>query len=527
MHRRTVLKSALAGAAALSAPAIVAAQSQRVLKFIPQSDLPTLDPVMTSAGITRDHAYMVFDTLYGLDNAFRPQPQMVDGHVVENDGKQWTLTLRDGLTFHDGTPVLARDAVASIQRWGKRDGFGQILMSVTDEISASSDKVIRFRLKKPFALLPDALAVPASMACIMPERLARSDAMTQVTEMVGSGPFRFVAAERVPGSRVTYEKFAQYVPRPNGKPEFSSGPKVVHFDRVEWTIMPDAPSAAAALGAGEFDWWENPALDLIPLLKRNRKLTVRVTDQTGGLGCMRFNQLFAPFNNPAICRLVVSAINQREFMEVVAGSVPELIGDKVGLFVPGTPMASDAGLDIMKGADNVDALKAELTAAGYKGEKVVILAASNYPTIHAVAQVGAALLQKIGFNVDYQALDWATIVQRRASKEPPEKGGWNIFFTFIEGTGNVTPASNIVIRSNGAGAWFGWPSNPKMEALREAWFDAPDLDAQKRLARDIQIEFWARPTYAPLGVYFQPTAYQSTLADVREGFAQFYGVRRV
>ena len=190
-----------------------AAQAQRVLKFLPQADLATLDPVWTTADVTRNHAHLVFDTLYGQDNNFQPQPQMAAGHTVGADGRQWDITLRDGLKFHDGTPVLARDCVASIQRWWQRDGFGGVLRAATDEVSAPSDKQIRFRLKKPFPLLADALAVTTNMCCIMPERLAQTDAMKQVTEMVGSGPYRFVAAERVAGSRVVYERFADYVPR--------------------------------------------------------------------------------------------------------------------------------------------------------------------------------------------------------------------------------------------------------------------------------------------------------------------------
>src|SRR4051812_26529083 len=226
MRRRDVLKSTLAGvAAALAAPNIVRAQTQRVLKFLPQADLAVLDPVWTTADVTRNHAHLVFDTLYGQDNNFQPKPQMAAGHTIGADGTQWDITLRDGLKFHDGSPVLARDCVASIQRWWQRDGFGGVLRSATDEVSATSDKQIRFRLKKPFPLLADALAVTTNMCCIMPEHLAQTDAMKQVTEMVGSGPYRFVTAERVAGSRVVYERNPTYVPRSDGPAEMTAGPK--------------------------------------------------------------------------------------------------------------------------------------------------------------------------------------------------------------------------------------------------------------------------------------------------------------
>jgi peptide/nickel transport system substrate-binding protein len=525
MKRRDVLKSALAGASVLAAPAIVRAADQTVLRFIPQADLASLDPVWTTADVTRNHAFLVFDTLYGQDNLYQAHPQMAAGHSVSADQLQWDITLRDGLKFHDNTPVLAKDCVASIQRWWKRDTFGAVLASFTNEVSAPSDKVIRFKLKRPFSLVPDALAVTTNMCAIMPERLAMTDPFKQVTEMVGSGPFRFVASERVPGSRVVYEKFAGYVPRTDGPIESSCGPKTVFFDRVVWTVQPDAGTAANAFTAGEFDWWENPTIDIVPQLKQNEKLVLTVKDHTGEIGCMRFNALFPPFDNPAICRVVLSAINQDDYMQAVAGAAPELIKTGVGLFVPGTPMASTVGVDTMKGMQNIDALKKALTDAGYKGERVVVLAAANFPTITAIAEVGGDMLKKIGFNVDYQSIDWGTVVQRRASREPIDKGGWNIFFTFLGGTGNVTPASDIALRSDGNG-WFGWPKDQATEAARLSWFDAPNLAARQAAARAMQTAFFNSPSYAPLGMYFQPTAFYNYLKDIPEGIPQFYRVKR-
>jgi peptide/nickel transport system substrate-binding protein len=523
MQRREVLKSALAAGAALAIPRVARAKALKVLRFIPQSDLASLDPVWTTADITRNHAYLVFDGLYGLDNSYRAQPQMVAGHTLGADRMQWDLTLREGLKFHDNTPVLAKDCVASILRWWKRDVYGAALAAATDEVSAPADKVIRFRLKKPFALLPDALAV---MCAIMPERLAKTDAFQQVTEMVGSGPFRYVVADRVPGSKVVYEKFADYVPRPDGPAEFSAGPKTVSFDRVEWTVQPDPDTASGALASGEFDWWENPTIDLVPQLKSDRQLVVVVKDHTGEIGCMRFNQLLPPFDNPAIRRVVVSAIDQNDFIQAVAGAAPELIKTGVGLFVPGTPMASTVGVDLMKGTKDLAALRQDLVDAGYKGEKIVMLAASNFPIITAEAEVAGDLLKRIGLNIDYQALDWGTVVQRRASKQPIEKGGWNIFFTYLGGMGNVTPAAAIALKSDGNG-WFGWPTDPVMERARQSWFDAGDLAQQQAASAAMQAEFFKNPPYAPLGMFFAPTAFYSYLKDIPEGFSQFYRVRRV
>src|SRR5580698_1141571 len=253
MKRRQFIATTAAAASTLAAPVVHAADAVKTINFTPQADLALLDPVFTTGLVTRNHGFLVFDQLYGLDESFNPQPQMVDGHVVDNDGKTWTITVRDGLVFHDGQKVLARDAVASIKRWGKIDAFGQNLMAVTDDLSATSDKTFVFKLKKPFPLLPTALAKPSSYCPVMPERFASQPVNVQITEMVGSGPFRFIASERLAGDRAVYEKFTGYVPRPSGTPSFAAGPKVVYVDRVVWHTITDTATAASALQQDEID----------------------------------------------------------------------------------------------------------------------------------------------------------------------------------------------------------------------------------------------------------------------------------
>jgi peptide/nickel transport system substrate-binding protein len=466
----------------------------------------------------------VFDTLYGYDAQFQVQPQMVEGQRVEDDGKTWELTLRDGLSFHDGTKVLARDCVATIRRFCVRNPFGQALMKRVDEISAPSDTTIRFRLNKPFPLLPNALA--EVYCAIMPTRLAETDPMKQIPEAIGSGPFKFLADERIPGSRVVFSKNPAYIPRKDGTPSFNAGPKIVNIDRVVWTFIPDPATASAALQQGEIDWWENPTLDLIPQIKTYKDVTLAVKDTTGEMGCLRFNHLYPPFNNPAIRRIVVAAIDQHEVMEAVSGAEPSLYKTDVGLFVPGTPMASTVGVEVTRGPKDYAKLKQDLVAAGYDGQKIVILAATTIPTIWAEAQVASDMLSRIGFNIDLQSMEWGSVVQRRASREPPDKGGWNIFYTWLGGFGNISPAPNIAIRGNGTAAWFGWPTNERIEELYPQWFEAPDAAAQQKICEAMQVAFWQNPTYAPLGMYDQPTAYHSYMQDVPAGWPQFYSLRK-
>jgi peptide/nickel transport system substrate-binding protein len=525
MKRRNVLKSAAAISAALAAPRVGRADGPKTVTFCPHADLASLDPVWTTADITRNYSLAVFDTLYGYDAKFQVQPQMVEGHRVEDDGKTWELTLRDGLTFHDGQKVLARDCVATIKRFVARNPFGQALMKRVADISAPSDGVIRVRLNRPFPLLPDALA--QVYCAIMPSRLAETDPMKQIPEAIGSGPFKFVADERIPGSRVVFSKNPAYVPRNSGTPSFNAGPKIVSVDRVIWNFIPDPATASAALQQGEIDWWENPSLDLVPQVKKYKDVTVTVKDRTGEIGCLRFNQLLPPFNNAAIRRVVVAAMDQKEVMEAVSGAEPSLYKTDVGLFAPGTPMASSVGTEITRGPKDRAKLAKDLVAAGYNGEKIVILAATTVPTIWAEAQVASDMLVKIGFNVDLQPMEWGSVVQRRASQEPIEKGGWNIFYTWLGGFGNISPAPSFSLRGNGTAAWFGWPTNEKIEELYNSWFDAPNQAAQQKICEAMQVAFWENPTYAPLGMYDQPTAFHNYLRDVPEGWPQFYGLKKL
>ena len=345
MKRRDLFKAAAAG---LAMPSISRAQGSRTLRFIPQADLSILDPHLNTAYVTRNHGFMVYDTLYGLNGKYQVSGQMVAGHVVGDDGKRWTLTLRDGLRWHDGEPVLARDCVASIKRWGAKDTFGQTLLAATDELSAPDDRTILFRLKRPFPLLPDAFAKSGVyMPAMMPERLAKTDPSTPVTEIIGSGPFIWQADERVPGARAVWRRNERYVPVPTGTPDYLAGPKIVHLDRVVWTTTPDPATAAAALQAGETDWWEYAAADLLPLLRRNDKLVTRVQDPAGQAGLLRMNWLQPPFDNPAIRRVVLNAVIQSDFMTAMLGDDRTLWHDKQGVFTLGTPLANDAGMSAL------------------------------------------------------------------------------------------------------------------------------------------------------------------------------------
>ncbi len=526
LTRRMTLAGAALAAGALSSPRIGRGQSLSLLRFVPQSDLAVLDPVLTGAYVTRNHAMMVFDTLYGMDETYRIQPQMVAGHEVLDDGRTWLLTLRPGLVWHDGERVLARDCVASIRRWGARDSLGQTLLAITEELVAVDDSRIRFRLSQPFPLLPYALGKPGTPVCfMMPERLANTDPFKPVPEMIGSGPFRFNTAERVVGARVVYDRNPAYVARDEAS-SFTAGSKRAFIDRVEWHVLPDPSTAASALRVGEVDWWEAPGFDLLPLLAREPAIRIDVPDKTGFIGIMRMNHLQPPFDNPALRRAVLPALRQADFMTAVAGDAPGSWTEGVGFFCPGTPMANEAGMAALTAPRDLDRARRAVAESGYGGERAVLLAPSDFPNLKALADVGADLLQKIGINVDYQALDWGSVLQRLAKTEPVEQGGWSVFHTFWSGLDQLNPAVNASLRANGRQAGRGWPTSAALENLRDRWLAAPDEASQRSLAEEIQRQAFEDLPYLPLGQMMQRTAYRSDIIGVPTGFAAFWNVRR-
>jgi peptide/nickel transport system substrate-binding protein len=500
----------LATLVACFTPHLAAADGPKTLRFIPQADLRILDPVWTSAYITQHHAYLVYDTLFALDEHLKPQPQMVDRWTVSDDKLVYSFTLRDGLKFHDGLPVLPADCIASIARWGKRDVFGQKLMEAVAAMTPVDDKTFTIALKHPFPLIIAALAKLHGSPFIMPERVARTDADKQITDFTGSGPFKFAKEEWEPGHKVVYTKFADYVPRKE-KPSWVAGGKVVKFDRVEWIYIPDSATAAAALNNGEVDWWELVPTELLPVFAGNKAVTVnKKPDPLGTLGLLRFNWLNPPFDNEKMRQAFLYAVDQRDYMAAVAGD-PENWRLCYSFFTCGTPLANDAGTGPIAGKRDLAKARELIREAGYKGEKIVLLDPSDYAIVHAESLVTAELMRKLGLNVEVATTDWGTLLGRRASKEPVEKGGWSVFHTSTVGPDMTDPAQNTQLRGNGLGGWFGWPTDAKLEELREAWFAAPDLATQQKIAADIQTEAYISVPYITIGQFDRPTAYRSDL----------------
>jgi peptide/nickel transport system substrate-binding protein len=510
--RRALLVGA--GAALAGAPAL--AQGPRrggTLRFVPAADLKILDPIWTTSTITRNHGYLVYDTLFATDAAFQVRPQMVDRYTVSKDGLKYSFTLRDGLRFHDGQPVTAEDCVVSLQRWGKKDVLGRLLSAATGKLQAVDRRTFALELSEPFGMVLEALGKPSSsVPFIMPARLAATSENEQIKEVVGSGPFRFVKDEWQPGHQVVYVRSPDYVPR-NEPANGLAGGKSVHLDRVVWRYISDAATVAAALEAGEVDYWENPPLDFAPRLSRNPNLVVFVADPRGTQGWLRPNHLHPPFNKKKARQSLLWMVNQEMYLQTVIGQT-KYYRTCPAYFMCGTPYESAGG---MPAGPNIERARQLLTESGYDGRPVVILDPADLPVLHGASLVTRELLTQIGVNVDLQSMDWSTLVARRAKKEPPKEGGWNILHTYFFSWDAMTPAVNPGISGACDKGWFGWFCSEQMEKLRSEWVRTTDAAPRKQLAEQIQALAADEVPYVPWGQWLQPDAYRKNV----RGLIQF------
>lgn len=516
MHRRSLLATATIAAMGtpLARPASAQAARARTLRFMPQAALSVLDPIFNPTTIVTTHGYCVFDTLYGADSALRPQPQMAQGHEVSADGLTWTIRLRDGLAFHDGEPVRAKDCVASIHRWAVRDAFGQVLMGAVAEIVPTDDRTITFRLNRPFPALLDALAKPAASPCfMMPERTANTPADRPITDMTGSGPWKFVPGEFNQGSQAVYVKNERYIPR-SEPANAATGGKAVNFDRLELVWIPDGGTAVAALRTGEIDWIEYPLPDLVPVLQRDRAITTQVYDPNGFLGFLRFNALHPPFNDVKVRRAIRDVLVQSDFMSAVA-----LEGDWRechAVFPCGLPGVTEFA-PAPRGEAAMELARAALREAGYNGEPIVHINPTDFAAVTMQGRVTADLMRRLGVNIQLVESDWATTIARRANKNPPAQGGWNLHNTNFPAAGIANPALSPIIRMHGERAWFGWPTDAGVEEQVQAWINAPSAEAQAAAMQRLQVLAWDAVPFAPTGLFRLRTAFRADLSGVLQG----------
>jgi len=529
--RRSILQG-VAGSSLLAAvPRLVTAQAQparaNVLRCVMHADLASLDPIATTATITQIHGAMVYDTLFGHDESGVARPQMVAEHKVSPDGLTYEMTLRPGLEFHDGSKVTARDCVASIRRWGARDGAGQHLFKEVADVSARGDNAFTIKLGKPYPALLDWLGKSSPSICfMMREKDATADPTRPITEAIGSGPYVFNRAETRTGSQYVYDRNARYTPRSEPASGFAGG-KVARMQRVVLQNMPDEQTAISALLAGEVDFLEKTSPDLRTQLAGNSRVRLEVLNKTGQVGWLRMNHLQAPFNNVKARQAMLHLIDQKAVMQATFGD-PTHYQACASLFGCGTTMENDANTAWFKGGQNIARAGALFKEAGYDGRPVIIMQQTTAPVLSNACLLLAQWLRQAGVNAQLVPLDWAGIVARRGNKGPVTEGGWNVFLTWASGSAYNNPITLAGHAATGDKGWFGWPEDARHEQLRSAWIAAANLEARRRVAREMQENAWNFVPHAYLGQWFDVAAFRS---DVRgmiglPDLVQFWNVTR-
>ncbi len=525
ISRRQIVQGAAAAAAvALSAPSVRAKNTEQVLRFATAADLKILDPVWTTAYSTRNHGYLVYDTLFGTDDKLQIKPQMVDQTIVSDDGMKYTFTLRDGLQWHDGKPVTSEDCVDSLKRWGKKDRLGQLLMRHTAKISAVNAKTFALVLAEPFGLVLEALGkTGGNVPFMMPARIAAAPPEDQIKEVIGSGPFKFAKDDWKPGEQVEYLRNSEYIPRGEA-PSGSTGGKRAFLDRIIWRYITDPWEAAAALSAGEIDWWQEPPIEFIPKLEQNPDLQSFVIHPLGQQGWLRPNWLHPPFNNKKAREALLHTMDQATYLQWSFG-LSDYYKACNSVYACEGPYATTAGAEPLMEHNDLRAREL-LKESGYDGTPVVILQVTDRPFLNAAAVVSRQRLEQVGFKVQLKAMDWSTNVVVRARKEPPDKGGWNLLFSYWDGADVIDPSVHFALSGAGPSAWFGWPSVPQLEKLATDWVQTRDLAKRKQLADEIQRVALSEVTYVPWGEWVQPTVFRKNVRGVlRFGAPIFWNVK--
>jgi peptide/nickel transport system substrate-binding protein len=496
----------LAGVLAMLPALPLAAQT--TLKVVPHADLKILDPIWSGAYITRNHAYLIYDTLLAMDGAFKVRPQMAEKWTVSDDGLVYTFTLRDGLLWHDGTPVTAEDCVASLKRWAARDVMGQKLAEFTAAWTVIDGKSFELRLKEKFGQVIEALGKPSVVVpFMMPKRIAETDPFKQITEYVGSGPFVFKQDEWKAGDKVVYVKFDKYKPRAEPASGLAGG-KIAKVDRIEWIYMPDTQTQVSAIANGEVDIVEAVAHDLLPIIEKDKGVRIHPSSVSNQY-TFRMNWLTPPFNDVKIRLAAQMALSQQDYLDAAIGD-PRFFKRCKALFTCGTPLASDAGMTgLIDG--NAEKARAILKDAGYDGSPIVLLHVSDLNSLKNLAPVAKAQLERAGFKVDMQTMDWQTFVNRVTRKGPPSDGGWHAFLTSWSQIDILDPLMTTFLAANCEKARPGWPCDAEMEKLRDRFTRETDPAKKKAAADEVQIYNTKVVAHVPLGEW---TGAMATRANI-------------
>ena len=474
ISRREVIKSAGGIAGAVAIPSFVragaaAADPNATVRVVPEVDLKVLDPIWTTALITATHAFLIYDTLFAVDRNYRVYPQMVDKYERDEEGLTWRFKLRDGLGWHDGTTVTARDCVASIRRWAARSATGKVIIERASRLDVLDDSAVILELKEPFGPVPETLG-RGPYCFVMRAKDAETDPFTQVKSAIGSGPFIFLPEEWRPGAHVAYRRNPRYQPRSEPASGYAGG-KVAKVERVEWSIIPDSATATAALNAGEVDYLTNPVVDNLPLLRVSPNIAIDLLDPLGWQFHIRMNALAKPFDNAKARQAMLMLVeSQQEAYLAATGMTGELGKVCLAPFVCGSSSESLIATERFSTYDP-DKIQSLFKEAGYSGEPLVLMDPTDQSNLHMLAQVLSEHMKKVGLHVDLQAMDWSTLVSRRAIKTPPpaDRGGWHIFPTAWPSATMMDPFLNPPLDTSALTQTAG--TGQRSSLARMAWAD--------------------------------------------------------
>jgi len=519
---RLVTRSLVAGL--LFASAITASAQNNVLRIVPQANLTVLDPIWTSAYVTRDHGYLIYDTLFGSDARGSIKPQMVDKWSTSPDQLVWTFTLRPGLAFHDGRPVTSEDVTASILRWSARDATGALWRTFFSRFEVVDDKTFRIVYGKPFGLTLEAFGKSSGPCFIMPKRVADTPASDQIKDYTGSGPYIFKADEFKPGERAVYVRNAKYVPR-NEPPSGTAGGKNVYVDRLELVIIRDPQTQLNALRAGEVDMIEQPAGEQYATLRAMPDVRLLDMVPCGAMYTLRFNFLNAPFSDVRLRRAAMLALGQEQVLRTQVAT-PGLFQFCRSLYPCGTQY-EDSNTGIFTGVANPGAARKLLEEAGYKGQPILLMRPTDFAALSKVPLVVKQQLEAAGFTVDLQNMDWQTLLARRAKRQPAAQGGWDAFITFSASADNLNPVTMQMMNASGARGWFGWDDDATLEAIKRDFAAATSEADRHKFAEAAQLRAIDTVTHVNLGQFEQPAAVRSNVTGgVTAGANVFWGLHK-
>ena len=516
-------RNALAGISAVAAAGIIRpreARAETSLTVVLESEVVIFDPHFTTAAITRTFGYHVFDTLFAMDGKGEIQPQMVGRYETSADKLTWTFTLREGLKWHDGAPVTAAECVASINRWAPRDAIGRMLRAATATMAAKDDRTFSIALKEPFPLMLSALGkANAPLPVMMPMRFAATPGDQRITvPPVGSGPFRFRADLWRSGNSMILERNPDYVPRAEPA-DFLAGGRSVKVDRLDLRVMPDQMTGANALIKGEIDYMQYLPFDALPLLRRARDVKLL---SIGGIhqfqGNFRLNHASAPFNDPAVRRVLWKLADQSSILSAIGIPAEFHAAQCPSFWMCDAPLSTAAGSEIAR--LDIEAAKTALKATGYAGEPVVILEVAGSIS-QTAAQVLAQNMKNAGFTVDEQTMDWGTVLARRVKKD-----GWSMFPVYSNGTDMISPLNHFYIAST-CEDYPGWSCDPRVPDLLKAFSRAEDQAGRKRIAEEIQKVAYELTPSVMWGQFTIPAGYRTSLRNLpQSSYPMFWDVER-